>query len=376
MNDELLITILKTIRTYLIRRRIMGLSQGENKNIVLLCKNIEAIAKQCVDIFDLLSNMFYKMRFPNDNEIKNILNKMDFYNNMKKYSKFILGKIEENNTKVTPDFRNPKITIEHIMPQTLSKNWENELGDNHKETHKNFLHNIGNLILTEFNKEIGNKKFAEKKEKLETSSLNFRLDIIYREVWNKESILDHQEKMITWFLETFPLPEKYRETENYSKKIVETKNFSPIDEDAKEIAEGNRPSKLTIDGKNIHVRTWQDVFIEFLKWQKDSKEYDFNVIYDNQNELFNREKTIVKWSELKTMIDDYSDLGKRYKTFDGKFYDRVDNLTLDLEFIHINCSSYSFITRIANIMNKFNMPDDFVEITLRGGNNSDEFSQD
>ena len=33
LNDDLLISILETIRTYLIRRRILGLTQGENKNI-------------------------------------------------------------------------------------------------------------------------------------------------------------------------------------------------------------------------------------------------------------------------------------------------------------------------------------------------------
>ena len=36
--------VITTIRVYLIRRRMLGLTQGENKNIVLLCSRIEEIA--------------------------------------------------------------------------------------------------------------------------------------------------------------------------------------------------------------------------------------------------------------------------------------------------------------------------------------------
>ncbi len=127
LSDETFISILETIRTYLIRRRIMGLTQGENKNIVTLSKKIESIAKGNVTMIELLTGMFYRLRLPNDNEMKNELSTMNFYEGLKKYSKFILGKIEEHNTKVAVDFRNPKITIEHIMPQKLEESWKLEI---------------------------------------------------------------------------------------------------------------------------------------------------------------------------------------------------------------------------------------------------------
>ncbi len=173
LSDDLLISILETIRTYLIRRRILGLTQGENKNMVLLSKHIENLALGKVSILDLLTNMFYRLRFPNNYEIKNALFLMNFYEGLKKYSKFVLGKIEENNTKVAVDFRNPKITIEHIMPQKLNDDWMSDLGENHNNLHKRYLHNIGNLILTEFNSEIGNKSFITKKRK----TINFILKL-------------------------------------------------------------------------------------------------------------------------------------------------------------------------------------------------------
>ena len=365
LSDEFLITTLTTIRTYLIRRRILGLTQGENKNIVTFSKKIEGLSKGNIQMIELLTNVFYRLRLPNDNEIKNSLTTMNFYEGSKQYSKFILGKIEEHNTKVSVDFRNPKITIEHIMPQTLEDSWKVELGENFKDIHKNYLHNIGNLILTEFNSEIGNKPFEEKKRKLETSSLNYRLDIIKRNTWSEQSIKEHLANMITWFLDTFSLPEQFREKANWNTLTFENTLFSPSDTDAGDVAEGNRPTELHINGEVIDVKTWQDVFIKFLKNLKDSPNFDFDFILENQLECFRRDDTIIKWSALKELIDTNVDLSNRYKTFDGKVWEKLKVLDDDILFIHINISASNCMTRISNVMDKFNMPSNSVEIKLK-----------
>lgn len=365
LSDEFLINTLTTIRTYLIRRRIIGLTQGENKNIVTLSKKIEGLSKGNIQMIELLTNVFYRLRLPNDNEIKTSLSTMNFYEGSKQYAKFILGKIEEHNTKVSVDFRNSKITIEHIMPQTLEDSWKVELGENYKDIHNNYKHNIGNLILTEFNSEIGNKPFEEKKRKLETSSLNYRLDIIKRNTWNEQSIKEHLANMITWFLDTFPLPEQYREKANWNTLTIENTIFSPSDTDSGDVAEGNRPTELHINGEVIEVKTWQDVFIKFLKYFKDSPDFDFDFILDNQLECFRRDDTIIKWSALKELIDTNFDLSNRYKTFDGKVWEKLKVLDDDILFIHINISASNCMTRISNVMNKFNMESNSVEIKLK-----------
>jgi uncharacterized protein with ParB-like and HNH nuclease domain len=365
LTDEFLISTLTTIRTYLIRRRIIGLTQGENKNIVTFSKKIEDLSNGNNFMIELLTNLFYRLRLPNDNEIKNSLTLMNFYEGSKQYSKFVLGKIEEHNTKVSVDFRNPKITIEHIMPQTLEDSWKEELGKNFKEISKNYLHNIGNLILTEFNSEIGNKPFIAKKRKLETSSLYFRLDIIKRDIWNEQSIKEHQANMITWFLETFPLPELYKEKENWNTLSNENTLFSPLDTDAGEIVEGNKPIELQIHKEVIIVKTWQDVFIKFINHLKNNSEFDFDFILENQTELFKREDTIIKWSTLKELSDTKVDLLNRYKTFDGKAWEKVKELDDDILFIHINISASTCMTRISNVMDKFNMHKNSIEIKLK-----------
>lgn len=365
LSDEILISTLKVIRTYLIRRRILGLTQGENKNIVLLCKKLEGIAKGNISMLELLSNMFYRLRLPNNSEMISALNSMNFYESLKQYSKFILGKIEEHNSKVSVDFRNPKITIEHIMPQKLNESWKVELGEYFEEIHKGYLHNIGNLILTEFNSEIGNKSFEEKKRKLNSSSLNYRLDVINRNVWNEQSIREHQSNMVNWFLETFPLPDQFKDKANWNTQTIESTLFSPQDTDAGEIAEGNKPVELQIFDDIIKVNSWQDVFIKFLKYLKEKPEYDFEFILDNQLDMFKRDETILKWSSLKDIIDSNIDLTNRYKTFDGKFWDKVKDLNDDLLFIHINISASNCIKRIASVMDKLFFPDNSIQIKLK-----------
>lgn len=365
LSDELLISTLKAIRTYLIRRRILGLTQGENKNIVLLSKKIEGIAKGNTSMLELLTNMFYRLRLPNNTEISAALVSMNFYESLKHYSKLILGKIEEHNSKVSVDFRNPKITIEHIMPQKLDDSWKVELGEHFEEIHKNYLHNIGNIILTEFNSEIGNKSFEEKKRKLNTSSLNYRLDVIKRNVWNEQSIKEHQTNMINWFLDTFPLPDQYKDKANWNTQTVESTLFSPLDSDAGDIAEGNKPIELHIFDDIIKVNSWQDVFIKFLKFLKEKPEYDFEYILDNQLDMFRREETILKWSSLKELIDSNVDLTSRYKTFDGKVWDKVKELSDDLLFIHINISASNCMSRIASVMEKLFLPDNSIQIKLK-----------
>lgn len=365
LSDDNFIAILQIIRTYLIRRRVAKLTQGENRNIVLLCNRIHDLVQKKIEMIDLLSSMFYKMRLPNDDEIRQVLMISKFYEDFKTYGKFILGKIEEYNAKVPVDFRNSKVTIEHIMPQTLSDEWKAMLGTHYEEIYKTYLHNIGNLILTEFNSEIGNKPFKDKKTKLHTSSLYYRLEIVDYAVWNEDSIKRHQSNMINWFLQTFPLPQQYQSTPNYDRKKPDVTTFSPLDDDAGDWAEGHKPAKMIIDSKVLSVATWQDVFIKFLTFMKEDNRYDFQFVLDNQTDLFNKEGVVLNWRSLKMIIDKNIERATRYKSFDGLFPDKILNPKDDTLFIHTNISAATCMNRIASVMTKFDMPREFVIITLK-----------
>ncbi len=188
--------------------------------------------------------------------------------------------------------------------------------------------------------------------------------MVSRNNWNEQSIKEHQLKMINWFLATFPLPDNFKDKANWNTQTIENTLFSPLDTDAGDIAEGNKPVELQIFDDILKVNTWQDVFIKFLKYLKEKPKYDFEYILDNQIEIFKREETILKWSSLKELVDSNLDLTSRYKTFDGKNWDRVKELNDDLLFIHINISALICMSRIATVMEKLFMPDNSIKIKL------------
>ena len=367
LSDNILIDSLKTIRTYLIRRRIMKLTLGENKTIPTLSKFVDDLANKKITMLELLTNLAFATRFPNDAEVRKKLTETPLYEESKSYIKFIFGKIEKHNTKVSVNFRDPKITIEHIMPQKLTEDWQNMLGENFEDIHKEYLHNIGNLILTEFNSEMGNKPFDEKQIKLKKSNLNFRNEILNAKKWSKLEIKNHQEKMIDDFLTVFDLPQQFQLSSNWN-QIVKDQVFndeiSPLDDEASTIVTGSKPKSIIIDDQIFKVSNWQDVLITFLKFIRDDDNFGLDKIFNNQTKIFGKKDGIIIWEKLEQKIQHSEDVKNRYKSFDGLFAYKIKNIKNNELFININISAKNCIEIIANIMNEFDINEDFVKISI------------
>lgn len=73
------------------------------------------------------------------------------------------------------------LTIEHIMPQTLSADW-NYINP---EEHEQYLHTLGNLSVTGYNSELSNKSFKEKQEIIRENSKAVVLnsDVLAKDSW-------------------------------------------------------------------------------------------------------------------------------------------------------------------------------------------------
>ncbi|WP_312856138.1 HNH endonuclease family protein [Anoxybacteroides tepidamans] len=53
----------------------------------------------------------------------------------------------------------PDLTIEHIMPQTLTQSWQEYLGEEWQLVHNLYLHTLRNHTLTGYNPELSNDDF-------------------------------------------------------------------------------------------------------------------------------------------------------------------------------------------------------------------------
>jgi len=335
---------------------------------MILKGNEKLLADAKSELFKLLSKGIFNLRIPNDSNIAAELQRTDFYNGLNKYSKFILGKIEEHLSKVSVDFRDSKITIEHIMPQTVDSNWRHELGDDWEITHKTYVHNIGNLILTEFNSEMGKKSLKDKKEKLTNSNLQYRNDVLHRDTWNCDVIVAHQTTMIERFLLTFPLPTYMQQADNWdtSDKSQSQEVFSPLNDEFS--VTGKSPKVVLIDDEIYEVSSWQDVYITFLRWLKESNPIIFGMILSQQqDDSRTKHQQLMNKKQMFKVVEDSPEMKDRYKRLsDGIVYSRVkDEDAENPIYVFVNQSADGFISRIRSIMQLAEMAEESVTIELK-----------
>ncbi|GAA9220617.1 DUF262 and DUF1524 domain-containing protein [Helicobacter pylori] len=152
--------IIDLIESYICRRAVCGLGTNSlNKVFPSFTKHIQKdeYFKSLEAHFGSLTE---KQRFPNNDEFKDCFITIDFYN-FKKRNIFFerLENFDRKERVYTHEY-----TTEHIMPQTLTEEWERDLGENFQEIHDKYLNTIGNLTLTGYNSEYSNKSFQEKKD--------------------------------------------------------------------------------------------------------------------------------------------------------------------------------------------------------------------
>ncbi len=155
------IPIIYLTESYICRRAVCGLgANGLNKIFASFTKKINKDQYLESIKAHFLSLETTKGKFPKDSEFKNLFITIDFYN--LKETKYFLERLENFNTEEPVNTK--ECTIEHIMPQTLTEEWERDLGENFQAIHDKYLHTIGNLTLTGYNKKYSNNSFQEKRD--------------------------------------------------------------------------------------------------------------------------------------------------------------------------------------------------------------------
>ena len=203
-----LIQILRLIESYVFRRAVCNWPTNRLNSIFATL--MPKIDKN--DYLKSLKKSFSEMRtyshYPTDFEFKAELLLRDVYNF--KVPKYLLRKLENQERPGEP-INVDDFTIEHVMPQTLTKEWQQELGENYSQIHDEWLHTIGNLTLTGYNPKYQNLPFKKKRDMPNTG---FRTSPLYlneslaREVkWNKESIVARGKELVKRACEIWIYPD-------------------------------------------------------------------------------------------------------------------------------------------------------------------------
>ncbi len=158
LSKQDFIPIIYLTESYICRRTVCGLGANSfNKVFPSFTKHI-----QKNEYFESLKVHFgyltEKQRFPNNDEFKKFFITIDFYKLQK--NRYFFERLENFDTEEPVNTKG--LTTEHIMPQTLTEEWEKDLGENFQEIHDKYLHTIGNLTKTGYNSTYRNKSFQEK----------------------------------------------------------------------------------------------------------------------------------------------------------------------------------------------------------------------
>jgi uncharacterized protein with ParB-like and HNH nuclease domain len=192
---EQFVTVLKTLENFLIRRFVCNAPSNQLSKIFTklyndVCRELEQ--REYKNFSHTVQVILHSKSYSNDTIFKEQFAALKLIKNTKNdIRKLILETLENSyNHKEEIDFNNPQITVEHIMPQTLSNDWKTEIGDNWEAVHKQLLDHIGNLTLTAYNSELSNKPFNEKKELYQKS--HFQLNTYFSAIdkWNEKSITE------------------------------------------------------------------------------------------------------------------------------------------------------------------------------------------
>lgn len=233
LTEEDIYTVFDTIENYWARRIICGYPANVmSRTFAILHSDILRIMKEHsrrgVELkskySELMKFILLKKQgnaiFPSDTMVRESFPTRQIYKIPIEYRHFLFERMENENSKERDDLlvqkmRDNKITIEHIMPQTLTTQWKADLGENWQSIYETYLHTFANLTLTGYNSSYGNHSFTEKKEGYIDHKGNkvdgfkdskFRLSSYLKMVdcWTINELKARQEILLASFLRLWP----------------------------------------------------------------------------------------------------------------------------------------------------------------------------
>ena len=200
ISDTELVGIFNVIETYIFRRILCKAPTNALSRIFMsLAKEIKKMDDYKENYLEILkyilSNKKSSQRLPKDDEFKKSFIEEDIYSWKSKNKLYLLERLENYNNNEKVDIENlvsdNKLTVEHIMPQTLTSIWKEELGDNYTEIYNKYINTIGNLTLTGYNSSLSNKGFIEKRDMengFKESRLKLNKYLSEIDTWKEENI--------------------------------------------------------------------------------------------------------------------------------------------------------------------------------------------
>lgn len=209
-----LATALDTIYSFLARRYVAGFEPNLHKSIFVnlaskIVANPEVTGQAVVELIQVALSTGSDVRtWPRDSMIRERCTSTPIYtSSRRKWAFSILERANRemfsNRRHSPPRFSSDQYSIEHIMPQSLTQEWIEDLMDwgvdNPADFHQSRLHVLGNLTLTPINPELSNKRFHEKKVAMEEDWLALNREVTSGDSWTQTRV-DERSRMLAQHL--------------------------------------------------------------------------------------------------------------------------------------------------------------------------------
>ena len=270
LDNKELTNILEVIEIYLFRRFISGIpTNALNKIFMTLHKDTLKIKKEAdayneVLIYILLSKTGNGL-FPDDDEFIRSFSTKNLYHIVPKNREYLFERLEAGNnlesSNVISKMREGVYSVEHIMPQALTPQWKNELGENAEEIQQKWLHRIANLTLTAYNSKYSNRSFGDKRDLPEKgfkeSGIKLNQYIAAFAYWTENELKERQNYLNEKALKLWTLPKTDFQPEE---KPVD---IHSLDEDFD--FTGYYIKAYAFNAMPEKVESWREMFVSVVK---------------------------------------------------------------------------------------------------------------
>ncbi len=271
--------VFKLIEVYFSRRIVSGIDTTSvdrflaslHKDAESYLNNTDPKASYTEVLKYILLNRIGQTRLPADAEYENAIRTREAYYQRNSFLTYVLTAAEESSKDAVHTLHQIssgelKLSIEHVMPQTLaSKDWQEMLGSDFERIHGDYLHTLANLTLTGYNSEYSNRPYNEKmnlkiidKKTGKTRMVGFAVAerklplnewIAKHDTWNEDTLKERRKWWVKSLKKVWPMP---------------TTTFKPVEKDTwvylldTADLKGKSVRSIEVFGEKTSVTTWAE----------------------------------------------------------------------------------------------------------------------
>ena len=219
LDGKEIFKVFSCVETFIFRRLMCDLPTNALNKIFATLHSSVLKSKRETDSYSsvmiyLLESRKLSSAFPKDEEFINGFTTKNIYSMRAKNKEYIFERLENGSSKekndVVDNIEKGILTIEHIMPQTLTTAWKQALGEDWEAIQERWLHTISNLTLTGYNSNYSNRTFQEKKTMKNgflDSGIRLNHFVAQFDKWDEEELGLRKAKLSEMALDIWEYPE-------------------------------------------------------------------------------------------------------------------------------------------------------------------------